>query len=222
MPIPLLVVGAAAVESLYRECHVEAAAARARLAGRTKRNRARRRLGRREGGAALVEFALIAPVLFLVLFGVIEFGMALNDYQSIRHGVRDGARQAAVQQYGSTPTTCTSATDSSDVAAPADVKKVICLTEDRIGLGGDVRVLVEFTKASNSGGDYGSISVCAQRNVDPFTGAIPMIDGISLKSSIEMRMEDDLPSGIFATGDPAGTKKVYSESLDTGQDWSGC
>jgi len=170
----------------------------------------------------MVEFALIAPVLFLVLFGVIEFGMALNDYQSIRHGVRDGARQAAVQQYGTTPTTCTSATGPGGVAAPDDVKKVICLTEDRIGLGSDVRVRVEYTKATGSGGDYGSISVCAQRNVDPFTGAIPAIDGISLKSSIEMRMEDDLPAGIFATSDPAGTTKAYAETLDTGQDWSGC
>jgi len=166
----------------------------------------------------LVEFALIAPVLFLVLFGIIEFGIALNDYQSIRHGVRDGARQAAVQQYGTTPADCTTTTSSS----PDDVRKVICLTEERIGLGSDVRVRVEYTKSAGSGGDYGSISVCAQRNVDPFTGAIPAIDGISLKSSIEMRMEDDLPAGIFADSDPAGSTKAYAEALDTGQDWDGC
>lgn len=182
------------------------------------------RRGRRHGerGAALVEFALIAPVLFLVLFGIIEFGIALNDYQSIRHGVRDGARQAAVQQYGSATTTCTTATGPSNTTAPDSVKKVICLTEDRIGLGSDVRIRVEYTKSTNNSGDYGSISVCAQRNVNPFTGAIPAIDGISLKSSIEMRMEDDLPAGIFAAGDPAGTTKAYSEGLAAGQDWSGC
>lgn len=188
--------------------------------GRLRRNT--RGQSRREGGAALVEFALIAPVLFLVLFGIIEFGIALNDYQSIRHGVRDGARQAAVQQYGTASTGCTTATDSSGTAAPEGVKKIICLTEDRIGLGSEVRLRVEYTKASGSGGDYGSISVCAQRNVNPFTGAIPAIDGISLKSSIEMRMEDDLPAGIFADSDPAGTTKVYAETLDAGQDWSGC
>ena len=185
-------------------------------AARGRRRREARGRSRRDGGAALVEFALIAPVLFLVLFGIIEFGIALNDYQSIRHGVRDGARQAAVQQYGSATTGCTSAT------APDSVKKVICLTEDRIGLGPDVRVRVEYTKAAGSGGDYGSIAVCAQRNVNPFTGAIPAIDGISLKSSIEMRMEDDLPAGIFASGDPAGPTKAYAETLDTGQDWLGC
>ena len=51
---------------------------------------------RDERGAALVEFAIVMPLLFLLLFGVIEFAIAFNDYQSIRQGARDGARQAVV------------------------------------------------------------------------------------------------------------------------------
>ena len=136
--------------------------------------------------------------------------------------MRDGARQGAVQQYGSTPTSCTTAAGPSTAPAPDDVKQVICLTEEGIGLGSNVRVRVEYTKGPGSGGDHGSISVCAQRNVDPFTGAIPAIDGISLKPSIEMRMEDDLSAGIFAATDPGGTTKAYAEPLDAGQYWSGC
>lgn len=168
----------------------------------------------------MVEFALIAPVLFLVLFGVIEFGMALNDYQSIRHGVRDGARQAVVQQYGPEDGSCTS------ISAPTEVKKVICITKDRIGLGDDVRVRVEYDlTGAGTGGNFGSISVCAQRNVNPFTGAIPAIDGIALKSSIEMRIEgplpdvddDDVPDVQEHTDPP-----VFAEAAPPGGDWSGC
>ena len=50
----------------------------------------RRRPGRAQGddGAALVEFALVMPVLFLLLFGIVEFGINLNDYQAIRQGIR--------------------------------------------------------------------------------------------------------------------------------------
>jgi len=52
---------------------------------------------RDERGAALVEAALVTPVVFLLLFGVIEFGLAMKDYVSMSNGVRAGAREAAVQ-----------------------------------------------------------------------------------------------------------------------------
>lgn len=187
---------------------------------RAAQGQRRRTPTRRDRGASLVEFALIAPVLFLVLFGVIEFGMALNDYQSIRHGVRDGARQAVVQQYDSEDGSCTA------IDAPTDVKRVICITKDRIGLGDDVRVQVvyDLTGAGVSG-NFGSISVCAQRNINPFTGAIPAIDGISLKSSIEMRLEGALPD-VDADDVPDvqehASFPTFSEDAPPGGDWSGC
>ena len=45
-----------------------------------------RRRSAGDRGAALVEFAIVMPLLFLILFGIIEFGIAFNDYQSIRQG----------------------------------------------------------------------------------------------------------------------------------------
>ena len=50
----------------------------------------------RQEGASAVEFALIAPVLFIVLLGILEFGVAFLQVQSIRTAVREGGRQAAV------------------------------------------------------------------------------------------------------------------------------
>jgi hypothetical protein len=47
-------------------------------------------------GAALVEFAIVVPLLMLLLMGIMEFGMILHDYLSISQGAREGVREAAV------------------------------------------------------------------------------------------------------------------------------
>ena len=57
---------------------------------------------RREDGASAVELALIFPLLALLLFGIIEFGIAFLQIQSIRTGVREGGRVAAVGAQVST------------------------------------------------------------------------------------------------------------------------
>ncbi len=44
-----------------------------------------------------VEFALIFPVLVLILFGVIQFGIAYSQMQVFQGAAREGARCAAVQ-----------------------------------------------------------------------------------------------------------------------------
>ena len=54
----------------------------------------RARAQRQEGGATLVEFALILPVFAMLLFGMITAGLALNDKQEITHATREGARYA--------------------------------------------------------------------------------------------------------------------------------
>jgi Flp pilus assembly protein TadG len=56
-----------------------------------------RKLGGREDGAAAVEFALIAGVLSLLIFGMLEFGVAFWQVQNLRSAAREGARVAAVR-----------------------------------------------------------------------------------------------------------------------------
>ena len=51
-----------------------------------------------ERGAAAVEFALLLPVLLLLVFGIIDFGRALNAQITLTQGAREGARLAAVGQ----------------------------------------------------------------------------------------------------------------------------
>jgi Flp pilus assembly protein TadG len=51
---------------------------------------------RDESGQALVEFALLLPVLLLLIIGIVEFGRAWNIKQVINDAAREGARKAAV------------------------------------------------------------------------------------------------------------------------------
>jgi Flp pilus assembly protein TadG len=51
---------------------------------------------RREDGAAAVEFALIAGVLAMLIFGMLQFGLAFFQLQNLRAASREGARIGAV------------------------------------------------------------------------------------------------------------------------------
>jgi len=52
--------------------------------------------GGREKGANLVEFAILAPFLILLLFGIIEFAWVFATNLDVKHGAREGARITAV------------------------------------------------------------------------------------------------------------------------------
>ncbi len=54
-----------------------------------------------ESGAAAVEFALIIPLLLLVLCGIIDFGNLYFQMDLVNEAARQGARLAAVNEEGS-------------------------------------------------------------------------------------------------------------------------
>jgi Flp pilus assembly protein TadG len=54
---------------------------------------------KREQGQTMAEFTLVLPVLAILLFGVIQFGIVFNNYLAVTDAVRAGARQAAVARY---------------------------------------------------------------------------------------------------------------------------
>src|SRR5690349_24622779 len=71
--------------------------------GRRRRATATAGRARRAGdaGAAAVEFALVSPLLFMLLFGVIDYGLYMADVLSVQQGVGDAAREATLE-VGST------------------------------------------------------------------------------------------------------------------------
>ena len=49
-----------------------------------------------ERGQAVVEMALVLPILLMLVFGIIEFGRILNTYMIVTNLSREGAREGAV------------------------------------------------------------------------------------------------------------------------------
>jgi hypothetical protein len=52
--------------------------------------------GRTSRAQALVEFALVAPMFFLLLFGIVEAGRFIFYYETLSNATREGARYAIV------------------------------------------------------------------------------------------------------------------------------
>jgi Flp pilus assembly protein TadG len=58
---------------------------------------------RKQNGQSMVEFALVAPVLLVLVLGIIQFGIVLNNYMALTDAVRAGSRQAAVGRTAADP-----------------------------------------------------------------------------------------------------------------------
>lgn len=50
--------------------------------------------GRLEDGQELIEYALLLPMLLVLVFGIIDFGIAIFDYNTVANAAREGARAA--------------------------------------------------------------------------------------------------------------------------------
>jgi Flp pilus assembly protein TadG len=154
-----------------------------------------------ERGAALVEMAIALPVLVILLTGIIDFGMVLSDQISLRQGVREGARQAAVADFGSS---CTA------TGTNADRTKLVCLTKARTDVD-DVRVYIKLAPASGTTpvpttptvGQ--AVIVCAAAPMESLSGFwSPVLADRYLTSETRMRVE--VASTLTAGGDvdPSG------------------
>ena len=123
--------------------------------------------GRSDSGATLIEFAIVAPLLFLLLFGIVEAGWAFSQQLEVRHGVREGARMAAVNE-----------------GSLDDIINAICDQMDLSTSGATVTLL----KSGPAVGD--SVRVEVNAPVDSITGVTGLVFGdVTLTEGVEMRIE---------------------------------
>jgi Flp pilus assembly protein TadG len=52
-----------------------------------------------QNGQTMTEFAIVAPIVLLVLFAVIQFGLLFHNYVTLTDAVRAGGRQGAVSRH---------------------------------------------------------------------------------------------------------------------------
>ncbi len=57
----------------------------------------RNKRGYRKRGGAIVEFAVVLPLLLTILFGIIEYGYVFMVRQTLQHAAREGCRLAVLQ-----------------------------------------------------------------------------------------------------------------------------
>jgi Flp pilus assembly protein TadG len=96
-----------------------------------------------ERGQTMTEFAIVLPILVVLLFGIIQFGIAFNNYVTVTDAARAGARKAAVSRNSSDPAgACTSMVRSS--AGDLDQTKLQVNCSSSWGIGDDVTVDVQY------------------------------------------------------------------------------
>jgi len=87
---------------------------------------ARRLADRRRSGArgqGLVEFAVLVPVFFLLLLGMLEFGLAYTHDQTLAYATREGARAGAALGVGNSSYPCN--TPNFDAPIVAAVERIL-------------------------------------------------------------------------------------------------
>ncbi|MCH7924486.1 MAG: pilus assembly protein [Planctomycetes bacterium] len=80
---------------------------------------ARRHGDHRRRGGAIVEFAVVLPLLLTILLGIIEYGYVFMVRQSLQHAAREGCRLASLQT--SVPPYANVIQRVNDVMAPINV-----------------------------------------------------------------------------------------------------
>lgn len=143
-----------------------------------KRSGATTDLCRDEGGASMVEMALVLPLLLIMLFGIIEASWAFAQQNDVRHGAREGARVAAV-----------------DIGDAAAVGQVVCDRMDIVNPASGVTV--DLAPLTSDGSTGGLATIRVEANLQSLTGFFPSFFGGTVSSEVEFRTERP------ATTDPA-------------------
>lgn len=157
--------------------------------------------GTRERGASLVEAAMVLPLLIILFLGIVDFGVAISDYNQLRQGVRESTRRAVVADVGSDSSCPISGSPS------GDTQKLVCLTKNKTGLDQTkVRVEIKFDSAYAEGD---ALIVCAQYPLSSISGLFGgLIDGIVVHTQMDMRIEKELDPGSLVafqeTAHPGG------------------
>ena len=111
------------------------------------------KIARDERGQAVTEFAVILPVLLLVLFAIFQFGIIFNNYIQVTAAAREGARKGAVNR---TTGTCTAvenlAISAAKAAAPgltwttsgASVTATDTCTSSALAQGSDFKITANY------------------------------------------------------------------------------
>lgn len=143
---------------------------------------------RKESGAAMVEMALVTPLLLILVLGIIEFGWLFGQFNDIRHAVRETARYAAVSNPNRVGDPEVEQEDLEDLACSAL----------SIPTGAAVELSVQ-SLGSGDVGDSGTVTITAE--IPSLTNApiVSLFLPDDLANSAEFRIEQEIQWASFTT-----------------------
>jgi hypothetical protein len=131
---------------------------------------------RPQQGQALAEFALVAPIFFMLLFGIIEAGRFIIYYETLNNATREGARYAIVN--GANTLGCPSGPPAPD-STPCDVPgaNVIARVENAAFgvLGSGVSVVPHWLKPDGTDGDNGRGMTIRVEATYTYSSLVPLV-----------------------------------------------
>jgi Flp pilus assembly protein TadG len=142
-----------------------------------------------ERGSSMVEFCVVASALFLVLFGVLEFGRMLYIYHTVSNAARIGARWAIVRGAQS----CGYAVGKALSSCPASQSEIESFVQSQVPLldSGSITVTASWPGGTNgcpAGATQSAgcpVIVTASHN---FNFAIPYVDSAQIPISSSSQM----------------------------------
>jgi Flp pilus assembly protein TadG len=98
-----------------------------------------------EDGQTAVEFALVLPLLAVLLFAIVQFGVTFHDYVTVTDASRVAARKAAVSRFvGDFGASAEAAGENAAASLDEDALGVECEAEDWEAPGSDVSCTVTY------------------------------------------------------------------------------
>ena len=129
---------------------------------------------RRSRAQAMVEFALVAPMFFLLLFGIIEAGRFIFYYETLNNATREGARYAIVN--GANTLGCPSgppAPGSTPCDVPGEnVKQRV--RQSAVGVGGTITVTPTWGGTPPNNGRGSTVTVVATATYRTLVPLVPL------------------------------------------------
>lgn len=167
-----------------------------------------RRRDHADHGAAAVEFALVVPILLMLLFGMIDYGLYFSNQLGVQQGARDAARQAAVGSSLGSTSSCGMVWSTTP---NTEGRKLGCLVLSRTDPAvGTTYVKIKVPAAGWAKGRI--LTVCEMVKTDGLTGFVPMPNKGIVSTKVEMSIEQEVSS-------PPNSGQ---QAPPTGASWSWC
>jgi Flp pilus assembly protein TadG len=131
-------------------------------------------------GAALAEFALVLPILLILLFGMLDFGKAFNYWIDETHLANEGARWAVVNKNPG------SGTLQQYIQQQADTPE---LRNGGASVSAPLEICISFPNGTSDVGDPVHVTASATYNWLPFLGSRLGITQTTITGSATMRLE---------------------------------